>query len=137
MARGILNFKLNRTVSAFPGRSIPPLGTRTSKHFQGKIFGKGSKNSFSILSLPIPYGGKQKHIWATDLRHALYPVSSDLTECFLPAGTVSTPNRAFHQFIMPASPQQWDSMSVSLAMYFFHHKISSYIRDIKYGITWQ
>lgn len=72
MARGILKFKCNRTVSAFPGRSIPPLGTRTSKHFQGKIVGKGSKNSFSILSLPILYGGKQNHIWATDLRHALF-----------------------------------------------------------------
>lgn len=58
MCRKILSFKFNRTMSVFPGSSIPPLDTRTPKHVKGKVVGKGSENSLSILLLPFLYRGE-------------------------------------------------------------------------------
>ena len=55
MSRKILNFKFNRTMCVFPGSSIPPLDTWTSKRVKGKVVGKGSENSLSILLLPLLY----------------------------------------------------------------------------------
>lgn len=73
MARKVLNFKVNRKVSV----SWQKHSFLVPKHFQGTIIGKGSKNAFSTLSLPILDKEETTPHMDTDLRHVLYPGISD------------------------------------------------------------